>query len=150
MTNSTAALTIISKTQWKFFNTPFHAGKTDPGFLWCADPLLIGHSAETKMERWFSIIIGQIRKGRLILQRVWMSNIIFNITGLFVSPLRAQRAKLWTAAALKFDSVGHRCITWIRGAVTWTQSLPWGQVTWLNHDLWDWLTASSLSHCPLV
>lgn len=62
-------------------------------------------------------------------------------------PCREHSATLWRATALKLYSVGYRCITWIRGAVTWTKPRPLGQVTWLHHDLWDWHTHP---HCPLL
>lgn len=40
---------LYPKLKWgTYLHTPFHAGKTDLGFLWCAAPLLIGHSGEEK------------------------------------------------------------------------------------------------------
>lgn len=52
-----------------------------------------------------------------------------------------EERQLWS-----LESAGYRCITWIRGALTWTESRPWGQVMWLHHDQPDWLTSSVITH----
>lgn len=52
-----------------------------------------------------------------------------------------EERQLWS-----LEAAGYRCIAWIRGALTWTKSRPWGQVTWLHHDQPDRLTSSVITH----
>lgn len=146
---------VYMKSKFFFFSATRNSNKwsvrvrnRDVFLRTCNSTLALLYSTQ---ERNVCSIARQMHRGRIILQGLWMYNIILNIIKdrLSPCPCRKLSSKLWRATALKWDSSGYRCITWIRGAVTWTKSRPWGQVTWLHHDLWDWLTAP-LTRCPLV